>query len=317
MKINKFYMLLMLMFSLLSCSQNGPNSKSKYDYYTKGETFIKNEVSKFVKQNDLILNAYGINIDNDSSSPEWNAIHDFYFTFYSLEKVNLQQARKVLINCIENLLNEINNNKELGNYLYTVPFTYKNLDLGIFFFNKKGRPRNENYIYTCAIDEDTIYYKIAYPNGTFKRIHEETYDEALKIVEREQSKASKIVALDWLEYLYQDKKNEILHFCESDGNIDTRNALKNLSEKDRERLNIVGIASAGTIEPTLAENIYHFAAREDIVDKIYFENQKKHPDNVSILDSCAYTNKLVRNLRHPIYEKHLKDEIRKFEVKDK
>ncbi len=177
----------MLMVALLSCSQSVLNGNSKYNYYTKGEIFIKNEVYKFAKQNDFILNAYGINIDNDSSSPEWNAIHDFYFTFYSFEKANLQQARKVLINCIENLLNEINNNKEISSYLYSAPFTYKNLDLGIFFFNKKGKPRNENYIYTCAIDEDKIYYKTAYPNGTFARIHEETYEESLKIVESEKS----------------------------------------------------------------------------------------------------------------------------------
>ena len=150
----------MLMFALLSCSQNGLNGNLKYNYYTKGEKFIKNEVYKFAKQNDFIINAYGINIDNDSSSPEWNAIHDFYFTFYSLEKANLQKARKVLINCIENLLNEINNNKEISSYLYNAPFTYKNLDLGIFFFNKKGKPRKEEYIYCCAIDEDRIYYEI-------------------------------------------------------------------------------------------------------------------------------------------------------------
>ena len=171
----------------LSCSQKKSNNNFKYLYYKKGEAFIKNEIPKIEKQNNLFLNAHGINIDKNIYTPEYNAIHDFYFTFFSLEKVNLQEARKILINSTKNLLHEINNNKEISNYLYSTPFTHRNLDLGISFFNKKGKHRYKNYISGCAINGNTIYYKIAYPNGTFARIHEESYDEALKIVEGEKS----------------------------------------------------------------------------------------------------------------------------------
>ena len=141
MKINKVYTLFILILLLLSCSQKIPKSIQKNDYFTKGELFIKKIVPKIKKQNNFFLNAHGINIDNTINSPEWNSIHDLYFTFYSLRKVNIQEARKAFIDCIETILNEINNDKEISNYLYVSPFSYKNLDLSIVFFDKTGSPR--------------------------------------------------------------------------------------------------------------------------------------------------------------------------------
>lgn len=188
MKINKNFSLLMLIFSLSSCSQRESKNISKYDYYVKGKTFIKNIASNFKKQNNFFLNAYGINVDNNKNSPYWNGIHDLYLTFYSLEKLNLQQARKELINCIDHILNELNNNDAINSYLYKFPFSYKNLDIGIFFFDEKGKPRSKEYIHSCVSNGDIIYYEIAYPDGTFAYIQEETYEEALKKLNAIQNK---------------------------------------------------------------------------------------------------------------------------------
>ncbi|NGX36524.1 MAG: hypothetical protein K1000chlam1_01370 [Candidatus Anoxychlamydiales bacterium] len=185
MKINKVYTLFILILLLLSCSQKTPKSIQKKDYFTKGKLFIKKIVPKIKKQNNFFLNAHGINIDNTINSPDWHSIHDLYFTFYSLRKVNIQEARKAFIDCIETILNEINNDKEISNYLYVSPFSYKNLDLSIVFFDKTGSPRPKKYIYSCTLDGDIIHYEIANPDGTFAYIHKETYDEALKIVKSE------------------------------------------------------------------------------------------------------------------------------------
>lgn len=47
--------------------------------------------------------------------------------------MNLEEARRLYVEVVEDFLNRINNNKEIRSYLHDYPFTIKNLDLMIHF----------------------------------------------------------------------------------------------------------------------------------------------------------------------------------------
>ncbi len=181
MKIKK-YILLFLILVFASCFLNVKSN----DFYKRGNDFLKNS-QKFQKENNLILSGYGINLNESIETPKRNSIHKFYVTFFSKEKLNLNVAREKLINSIGNFLAKVNDDVKIRNYIYEYPFTFKGLHFSIAFYSEAGKLRKEKYIHSCTLDANNIYYDIAYPNGTFKCIHEETYEEAVKIVEREKA----------------------------------------------------------------------------------------------------------------------------------
>lgn len=56
-------------------------------------------------------------------------------TFECYDKMNIDQARQLLIKCTNEFLQEINENKDITTCLTTVPFTDKNIKLSILFIN--------------------------------------------------------------------------------------------------------------------------------------------------------------------------------------
>ncbi len=177
---NSIKIFILCIFLLSSCSKN-QKTNLYTNYYIEGTRFLCN-TDVFEEKNKLYLASYGINLDATIDTPPRNSIHQFEVVFYSLEKLDMNNARKKLILCAEEYLNEINTNEELKKYLYKHPFTNKEIYFCISFFESNGQRLKDEYITSCALDEDIIYYTVEYSDGSFERIHEETYEEALGIV---------------------------------------------------------------------------------------------------------------------------------------
>jgi hypothetical protein len=172
--------LFLLIFLLLSCLKT--QKKTTYvDYYIEGIRFLNN-TKDFEEKNKLYLASYGLNLDAKKDSTSKNSIYQFEVTFDSLEKLDINNARKKIIKCTEEYLKEINDNEELKKYLYKYPFTNKELFLCISFYEINGESLKNDYITSCAVDENIVYYTIEYSDDSFERIHEEPYEQALEIV---------------------------------------------------------------------------------------------------------------------------------------
>lgn len=181
MKIKK-YVLLFLILTIISYF-----IESRTNNYNKtGTEFLKNS-KKFEKAHNIFLSTYGLNLDETIETPERDSIHRFDVMFTSLERLKLNDSRTKIIHCVEDYLKIINNNKKLKRFLCEYPFTQNGLHFNLFFYDENTEPKDTKYIHSCTLSENIIYYKIAYPNGTFACIHRETYEEALKIVEGEKS----------------------------------------------------------------------------------------------------------------------------------
>jgi len=97
--------------------------------------------------------------------------------------VDLSKARELLVYIIENYLSAINSNIEVRPYLHNYPFTAKNIEIRIWIRpGKKKPPFGEIYCF-AALEGELIYDTKTATSINYQTLHEETYEEALKIVE--------------------------------------------------------------------------------------------------------------------------------------
>lgn len=110
------------------------------------------------------------------------------------EPMTIEEGRRVIIDCIQEYLKDINNDEELRPYLKVYPFTIDNLHVAIINFAKDGSlvfdpilelitSRQEKIIYRTRDSADKYKYK-----NTF----EETYEEALGILQKEREASASL-----------------------------------------------------------------------------------------------------------------------------
>lgn len=92
-----------------------------------------------------------------------------------------EEARKLIIDSVEELLAAVNDNKEIRPYLKNYPFTTKNVSISIFSSHSDGREVFDPYISDVTIHEsDVIEFSTKEPNKRgYKNQWRESYSEAL------------------------------------------------------------------------------------------------------------------------------------------
>ncbi|MFS8562832.1 MAG: hypothetical protein LVR00_00225 [Rhabdochlamydiaceae bacterium] len=113
-------------------------------------------------------------------------IQAMHMSFQFYEVVDIGTARQLLVDATQEYLLAINSSKEIRPYLHTYPFTVENVEIAIYFYNPDGSTVSTNKIEVGAVRQGKLVYYIDYPEKhTIKSIHEETYEEALEIVNAE------------------------------------------------------------------------------------------------------------------------------------
>ena len=102
-------------------------------------------------------------------------------TMECYQKANLQQARKLLLECINEYITEINKHDEFKEHAHSFPFNSENIDISILFTNKTTQ---EFYSPPCLAVARIMEGKLSYcispdSNGPLQRILAETYKEAI------------------------------------------------------------------------------------------------------------------------------------------
>jgi hypothetical protein len=108
------------------------------------------------------------------------------FNFYQI--VDIKTARTLLVDSVEEYLSDINANQEVRPFLHNYPFTAENIEIAIYFYISEGSNVPLDKITIAAAEQGKLVYYIDDPEKyTLKDIHEETYEEALRIVSLENS----------------------------------------------------------------------------------------------------------------------------------
>ena len=115
------------------------------------------------------------------------------FTFY--QEVEIETARKLVVEATEKYLAAINTNKKIRPYLHHHPFTAENVEIVIYFHNLNGSDVSLGKCKSASANQGKITYYTQNPEGhTLKIMLREPYTEALQLVKEPALKESDIGA---------------------------------------------------------------------------------------------------------------------------
>lgn len=192
MKFTSLFIALLFSLSIVSCSKilfsRAPEHR-----------LIKNFSRKVELKTGCQLRSYGFNLFINKEYNENSKIGDFDMSYGWLgnpsnDSKSVKKARCLIVSITNSFLKELNNNKEITEELEVHPFTADQISIGVRFLDNKEiefgtgislvRVIRGKVKYECYdIEEYTGDYRSTY--GKHRLVHEETYDEALKIVKEQ------------------------------------------------------------------------------------------------------------------------------------
>lgn len=131
---------------------------------------------KVAKEFNITFLSYSTRLSED--------LDKLYFDFTAHRKTTtIEQARELEVGVTEKLLEIINTDEKIRPFIKKHPITANRVEVIISFENKKNPQTDKNIEFAFHV-RDKIFY--AKPEGETKRLTdltEETYEEALKIVQ--------------------------------------------------------------------------------------------------------------------------------------
>lgn len=99
--------------------------------------------------------------------------------------VNVEEARALLVSCVEDFADTINKNRQLRPYLHDYPFPPKSIELSIIFEKPNHDYVDAEYVVNVLLLKGTVHYSYYdhEKNGyDHSRSSKEPYEEALRLV---------------------------------------------------------------------------------------------------------------------------------------
>jgi len=145
------------------------------DYEKIADKITARTAAKLKLEKDLFLIGTGGGMMDDIK------LMGMYFNYY--KPIDMQSARELLVYAVEEYLSSINSSEAVRPYLHNYPFTAKNIELVIYFYKPDRSFVELEKLSIIAANEGRVEYEINHSEKRIlKTIHEETYEEALKIV---------------------------------------------------------------------------------------------------------------------------------------
>lgn len=144
------------------------------------------EVGRFKRKiNQSFMQNYGLSC-NGSGGGFVDQINKLDMTYIKNGVYSIEEARYLIVRCMEEMYDSINNDENILPYLKTHPFERNCLVISILFKDGYIENRKPNYPIALAhvlICKDKIFYGIdEEDSGSFPTVYEEPYSEAYKIV---------------------------------------------------------------------------------------------------------------------------------------
>ncbi len=124
-----------------------------------------------------------------------NNVNKIDLSFNTIQNLNIAEARILIIKCTEERLKRINADKDIKPYLSHYPFTEKGIALSISFDDKDQNSVSAKFVaMVFTVNGDIYYSSYNHNKKKFQDLHEESYQEALKIVNNTSKSAN-----DWAD----------------------------------------------------------------------------------------------------------------------
>jgi hypothetical protein len=142
---------------------------------------LKDYIKYVSKQHQWHLSATGAIFDE---------IETIQLSFTSRQMATLPQARRLLVNQVLIAADFLGKRQGQQKLNQNGPFTYHNLCYSIYFETENGKSYVQPYMYGLSLLRGRIlYYQTTSPDTPYEIIFEESFEDALRIVE-EESKCS-------------------------------------------------------------------------------------------------------------------------------
>jgi hypothetical protein len=158
---------LFLFFLIVGCS----NTVTKQHYEVAKS--IMSSFSKSVKQQ------YGLYISASGGSMMYD-IKKICFDFNAVKQLDVSLVRVLYLNIVDQLIERLNDTA-VRPFLHNYPANTSNVEIKIAFYMPNGQRVNENFVAFVYMIDNIIYYR-KWKDNDFQRLHQETYEEAVKIV---------------------------------------------------------------------------------------------------------------------------------------
>ncbi len=152
------------------------------DYEQMADQITDKTAKKLQKKKRLFLVGTGGGMMND--------IQMMSMSFFFYREISMEEARSLVVYSAKKYLKNINENEEIRPHLHDDPFTAKNIEIWLWVCNPDGSDLDSEKMSFILLANG----KIAYCSdilGYYEPLHEETYEEALNIVNNAKTGLSK------------------------------------------------------------------------------------------------------------------------------
>ena len=112
-----------------------------------------------------------------------NHVRLMTMSFSCFGEISVDRARELLLYCASEYLSAINASEEIRPYLIHYPFTLKDIEILIFIRQQDRREVPIGSLAVATLINDMLEYKAEQQEASsFKKIHKETYQEALQLL---------------------------------------------------------------------------------------------------------------------------------------
>ncbi len=183
MKRNKWWIIGCIVFGVLFYTL--PMTPLGY-MIAKKETLTNRIMMKVARQITTEKELYLIG----TGAQMMNEIQMLALSFDGFRDVSLDEARELIVYAVETFVNEVNANEKTRPYLANYPFTAKNIEIRIWFYNNDYTSVGPNHIFYIFNNRGKIEYYPGRPAyDLWNPMLVEKYDESLKILTTAKDKA--------------------------------------------------------------------------------------------------------------------------------
>lgn len=169
----------------LCCSCNVDFSVQESDYEKDADAVTARVAKKIHQETGLKLMGIGGGMIQQ--------INRMGMSFARYGDLSMEEARELLVYCVEEYLDAINADEKIRPYLCCYPFSPNNIEINIFIYGEDRRAPPIGFLTVVAEIYGRMTYKIHQPDPVImKTIHEEPYNEAKKLVEQQDPGMKKI-----------------------------------------------------------------------------------------------------------------------------
>ncbi|MFA6118866.1 MAG: hypothetical protein WCT85_05535 [Parachlamydiales bacterium] len=179
MKLKVFFILILNLL-LISCSKEERDMHKRNKIEQK---LLLKTTNQLESEKQLKFTGYGGSSDKGLTM--------LSLSFEADKNYDIQTGRKLIVYCAEKFLENINSDEKIRPYLKSYPFHSKDIQLFISI-NNKSKISDENHLESIILGKGSIDYLIYDENHRLKTVREETYEEALNIIQKQKKEKNEI-----------------------------------------------------------------------------------------------------------------------------